>query len=143
MHTCNCPHCGQALELRPAVIQDVDLFGVPTSTQKPSASTTRLPDRFEEWWSHYPRKIAKVACRKKWKAKKLDARAEMLIGALLEQIEHDEKWKEGFIPHPSTYINQERWDDEVQYAVEPVEVNHDLEMIRKAREAAERDNLQY
>lgn len=139
MTTCNCPHCGKGIELRPATIEDVDLFGVPSAPQSTSASTTMLPDRFEEWWKLYPRKKGKVVCRKKWKARKLNERAEMLIGALMEQIEHDEEWKNGYAPNPETYINQDRWEDEVSYPVERVEEDADMKMIR----AAQADDLKY
>ena len=69
--------------------------------------------RFDEFWKTYPssqRKVAKAACEKKWKAKRLDAIAENII-THVKAIQHSTQWADGFSPAPLTYINQERWND--------------------------------
>lgn len=69
--------------------------------------------RFDEFWKTYPssqRKVAKAACQKKWKAKRLDAIAENII-THVKAIQHSTQWADGFSPAPLTYINQERWND--------------------------------
>jgi hypothetical protein len=68
---------------------------------------------FDEFWKLYPKKKAEDACRTKWKAKKLDLISDEIINKLKEQIEYDDEWLRGFIPNPSTYINQKRWKDEI------------------------------
>lgn len=81
---------------------------------KRSMSDKRTDIRFEEFWDKYPVKTAKKACAEKWRAKKLDSIADKILAKLDEQISSDESWKSGFSPNPLTYINQERWEDEVR-----------------------------
>lgn len=70
---------------------------------------------FEDWWAIYPRKVGKGAARKAWKRLKCDLFAAEMIEKLQVQVDlqyaHTEKQ---FIPHPTTYLNQERWEDEVE-----------------------------
>jgi hypothetical protein len=68
---------------------------------------------FETFWTLYPKKKAKDSCKIKWKAKNLDKHAEEIIAKLKEQIDHDDEWRHGFIPNPLTYINQNRWKDDI------------------------------
>ena len=78
---------------------------------EPSEST---PNGFDSFWSTYPRKVAKPAAIKAWKAEKIKG-ADLV--AMIDDIrvkQNSEEWlKNGgqFIPHPSTYINQRRWED--------------------------------
>jgi hypothetical protein len=69
--------------------------------------------RFAEWWSVYPKKNGKKKCLVKWKARKLDAMADRLI-ADVERRTDSQKWKDGFIPNPLTYINGDLWEDEIE-----------------------------
>lgn len=63
---------------------------------------------FEVFYSSYPRKVAKPQARKAWIKNKC-ALSEVLPS--LEQ--HKKNWKDPqFIPHPSTWLNQRRWEDE-------------------------------
>ena len=71
--------------------------------------------RFNDFWKTYPsssRKVAKAACEKKWKAKRLDAIAEKII-THVKAIQQSQQWADGFAPAPLTYINQERWGDDI------------------------------
>lgn len=69
--------------------------------------------RFPEFWSVYPIKRGKKTARAKWAAKKLDGIADRLIADVRNRIAKDKQWRGGFIPHASTYLTQERWDDEL------------------------------
>lgn len=76
-----------------------------------------LPPGFGEWWKAYPKKVAKPASIRAWKRKikeKALPELEVLLGKLCEQ-KNSEQWQKDngeFIPHPSTYLNQHRWEDE-------------------------------
>ena len=76
--------------------------------------------RFDRFWSVYPRKTAKVEAKKKFeKLNPDDQLLETMIKAV-EQQKKSEQWtKDGgqFIPHPATWINQKRWEDEAPVAV--------------------------
>lgn len=73
-------------------------------------------DDFETFWNCYPRKIGKKAARKAWQ-KATDKPCLAALLEALDQQKRSEQWlKEGgqFIPHPTTWLNQGRWDDVVQ-----------------------------
>jgi uncharacterized protein YdaU (DUF1376 family) len=67
---------------------------------------------FDEFWSLYPKKIGKNAARKSWN--KIRPNIEAVIQALTWQKQSKQWFEKGgqFIPNPSTWINQHRWDDE-------------------------------
>lgn len=69
---------------------------------------------FEEFWKQYPRKIAKRAAQKSWQ--RLNPLEQKL--ALDAIPNHVKYWKvkmteQDFIPHPSTWLNQGRFEDEL------------------------------
>lgn len=70
--------------------------------------------RFEDFWKIYPIKSGKKPCLEKWKKRHLDLIADKIILNVKKRVASDRKWQEGFIPNPLTYINQNRWEDEVQ-----------------------------
>ena len=85
----------------------------PLTTIKPKPPrTSALDDGFLEFWNIYPKKTGKVDAQKKWISKKPNI--DGVLQALQWQIA-SEQWNKNngeFIPNPSTYINQERWNDE-------------------------------
>ena len=70
-------------------------------------------ENFEIFWNEYPRKVGKGACRKIWERKKF---SDEVLNKMLETITWQKKliqWQDPtYIPHPSTWLNQERWEDE-------------------------------
>ena len=72
--------------------------------------------RFEEWWQAYGKKVEKKRALAIWKRRGLDAKADMLIEDARNRHAHDEQWRRGYQPHPSTYLNGDRWEDEVTFA---------------------------
>ena len=81
--------------------------------QKPQGAPS-APDRFPDFWSAYPKKREKKKARDAWKRKRLDSRADEIIADVRNRIEKDGQWLDGYVPHPTTYINGERWDDEIE-----------------------------
>lgn len=69
---------------------------------------------FEKFWAAYPRKVKKKASLKVWKRMRLEERSEILIADVLRRVGEEIEWQDGFIPHPTTYLNQERWNDDVR-----------------------------
>ncbi|MFH1635028.1 MAG: hypothetical protein ABIG63_13620 [Chloroflexota bacterium] len=81
--------------------------------KKEEATTTS----FDIFWKQYPKKVGKGAARKVWaKLKPSETLVEKILGAVAEQKESIQWNKEGgqFIPHPATWLNQERWGDELE-----------------------------
>lgn len=77
------------------------------------------PD-FETFWKVYPRKVAKGAARKVFaKINPDEALFDKIIKAVELQSLQDQwrKDKGQFIPHPATWLNQERWDDEIDIKI--------------------------
>ena len=76
----------------------------------------RGDDLFDLFWLNYPKKVGKGAALKAWKKiKKPTEVIEKIKNILPDQIE-SEQWKKDhgqYIPNPATYINQERWNDEI------------------------------
>jgi hypothetical protein len=71
-------------------------------------------DQFEQFWRAYPRRIGKGAARKAFeKALKLATVEEIMTG-LSRQLSYYASREQQFIPHPTTWLNQERWADEPQ-----------------------------
>lgn len=72
--------------------------------------------RFAEFWEAYPKKVGKKDALSKWNRLKPDADLFERIMQAVTDAKKSEEWKrEGgrFIPNPSTWINQGRWDDEL------------------------------
>ena len=81
---------------------------------KPKKKDTRPAGRFEEWWTAYPKKINKAGCKDKWRSRKLDDIADIIISDTKTRRIYDAKWKEGYIPNSTTYLNQSRWESEIE-----------------------------
>lgn len=70
---------------------------------------------FETFWLHYPKKQGKKVAEKAFE--KIDL---SLLPRIIEAVERQiptEQWRKEngrYIPLPSTWLNQERWNDEVQ-----------------------------
>ena len=76
-----------------------------------------LPGGFEQFWKAYPRKIAKGEARRVWFRLKPDSALLERILKAIEAQKRTEQWhKESgkFIPHPATWLNGERWEDETK-----------------------------
>ena len=70
---------------------------------------------FKKFWENYPRKVGKKKAMQAWnKIKQDDGSIERILEALKEQKETKQWQSNRFIPHPSTWLNQERWNDELE-----------------------------
>lgn len=80
-----------------------------------------IENLFESFWKVYPRKIAKKKAMTTWKnvCKNKDT-YNKIIKALTTQIVAN-KWNKDikYCPHPTTWLNQERWNDDVEVRNEP------------------------
>ena len=70
--------------------------------------------KFENFWSQYPKKVGKLTAKRSWEKLSLDNQQK----ALEAIIEHRKYWAAKgtdweFIPHASTWLNQERFEDEL------------------------------
>lgn len=85
-----------------------------------SPSSVNITDPFEVLWSVYPRRIGKGAARTAFaKAKRHTNPLEIIDAAHRYASFCQEQGKEKrFIPHLSTWLNQERWEDDLESEIE-------------------------
>ena len=105
---------------------------VPPKAPQGAASVPNWkPERFAGLWDYYPRHTSKQAAVKAWdKLKPSDELIAQMGRALRRQKAWDE-WQRGIgIPHLSTYLNQRRWEDELEEpAAAPAETREELPWI--------------
>jgi hypothetical protein len=95
------------------VIQEVKQKPTPSS---PSSSTSSIEILFDKFYQNYPKKIGKPKALQAFKKINPD---DQLLNEMLQKLEiqkNSSQWlKDGgeFIPHPSTWLNNRRWEDEV------------------------------
>lgn len=65
---------------------------------------------FDEFWKVYPRRVAKLAAMRAWNKVWKES------GAIMEGLKpwlDSREWADPlYIPHPSTFLNQRRWEDQ-------------------------------
>ena len=70
---------------------------------------------FDRFWDIYPKKKDKKRSLKIWKKLNCDNIVDDICNAVNEQIKHEAISKDiQFIPHPSTWLNGQRWEDETK-----------------------------
>ncbi len=84
---------------------------IPPTSRKKDPGQHYAPE-FEIFWKVYPRKVGKEAAYKAWG--KLKPPIEACLSTLEWQKESRDWLKDGgeYIPHPATWLNQKRWQDE-------------------------------
>lgn len=98
-------------------VRNSDTHVTRTINQKDKSISAEDSD-FTAFWSAYPRKVAKPAALKAWRsAKRRPPLADLL--AALDRHKRSEQWQTArFIPHPATWLNGQRWDDQLPTADE-------------------------
>lgn len=92
------------------------------------ANGSGLRELFADFWKKYPRRVGKGAAWKAWQ--KLHPSADVvgtMLAALEWQRKQDDWLRDGgrFVPHPATWLNQTRWEDEPSLTprIAPVTLN--------------------
>lgn len=101
-------------------------------------------DTFETFWKAYPKKVGKEKCFNWFKSHKVDSD---LLNKMLNKIEEYKNTKQWsnpqYIPHPYTWLNQGRWDDEIEqetfssYSKTPIEWEELPELSEEAKKKLE------
>jgi hypothetical protein len=70
---------------------------------------------FAAFWAAYPRRVGKDAARKAFDRRRSDVTLEAVLAALELQKASQQWQRDGgrYVPHPATWLNQGRWQDEV------------------------------
>ena len=69
-------------------------------------------DHFEDFWAAYPRKIGKGNARKAFEKAMKRASVDEIAAGLNRQLPALSSKEQQYIPHASTWLNGERWNDE-------------------------------
>ena len=73
------------------------------------------PPEFVRFWSAYPRKVAKAAAERCWRGINPDSALVAQIMSALEAHKKTPQWVDPvYVPHPATWLNQKRWEDELR-----------------------------
>lgn len=105
-------NCG---ELPPNPIQSESNQN-PNPNPNPMRAGSDADGAFERFWSAYPRKVSKQEAKKAF-VKALEKTDIDTMLAAIEAQKNCPQWvkdKGQFIPHPSTWLNQCRWNDETE-----------------------------
>ena len=69
---------------------------------------------FELFWDHYPRKVAKGNARKAFKKAVEKVDVALILFMVHDYAESVKNKDPKFIPHPATWLNGERWADQLE-----------------------------
>ena len=101
-------------------------------------------DTFETFWKAYPKKVGKEKCFNWFKSHKVDSDLLKKMLNKIEEYKNTKQWSNPqYIPHPYTWLNQGRWDDEIEqetfssYSKTPIEWEELPELSEEAKKKLE------
>lgn len=95
---------------------EVDVEAKDQKLSGRQADRREAEGRFPEWWAAYPKPVKRKAALAIWQRRKLDAMADRLIADVRNRVANDDGWQRGYAPDPTTYLNQDRWNDALRTA---------------------------
>jgi len=111
-----------------------------TKNDVPKKAVQNRISLFDDFWNNYPRKIGKQKCANWFRTHKVDKPLlDKMLNAINEQ-KQSEQWQRDngqYIPHPYTWLNQGRWDDEteIDLTAKPTEQQIEAQERKKAKMA--------
>lgn len=93
-----------------------------SATRKEQSSEQTTYGQFDDFWNQYPKKVSKAEAEKAWR--KLKPKGQLLVDLMAgldrQKVSRDWQKENGqFIPHPATWLNKRRWEDEITNAGAP------------------------
>lgn len=85
-----------------------------TGTAPTGASDRAAEQEFEDWWTHYPKKVDKGQARKAFKAALKKTDLDTLTEGAKRYAASVASSEPRFIKNPATWLNAEAWDNEDQ-----------------------------
>jgi hypothetical protein len=83
----------------------------------PPKTPNKKDDKFEEFWKECPRKIGKGKAREKYLMAVKNEPHEFLVEMMKIHAKDMKGKEEQFIPHPATWLHQERYHDETKASI--------------------------
>ena len=130
------------------VVQQLDPHNTPSLTPQNNIPPTPKgePEGFKEFWEAYPNKVKKPKAMAIWRRLKAN-HADVMAG--LRRWKASEQWTKDngkYVPHPTSWLNAEGWNDAIAGEVAPLSAAELAAATRRHEEAAQRskahlDNL--
>lgn len=101
-------------------------------------------DVFLSFYNDYPKKIAKPAAYKAWQKINPDSSLVVLIMGGLSKWKVSPDWLKDngqYVPHPATWLNQRRWEDDVPAPIMSASQEADRERLKRDLKQAYQDRL--
>lgn len=99
-----------------------------TSTTSSSSKSDKKEQKdmipFETFWDMYPKKVERKKSEEKWF--KLTSEEQHAIISDIPKRKLGRQWTHGFIPNPMTYLNGERWTDEITQLSESKDITQTI-----------------
>lgn len=91
------------------------LYKKEVNTEGRVSEPSAASNGFAEFWQQYPKKVAKPDALKAWGKIKPSGQlqADLMAGLAIQKV--SDQWRKNggeFIPHPSSWLNKRRWEDE-------------------------------
>lgn len=84
-----------------------------------STAVDVIGEEFEGFWSHYPRRVGKKAALAAYRRARKDTDPALIAAGLCSQLADLEARDLDKVPHPTTWLNQRRWEDDPAHAAQP------------------------
>lgn len=116
-----------------------------TRIEKISQKLTHHERAFSEFWRVYPKKIGKKKCEMKFMNIRISELDNIFIGLDLYMKAWKKDivlWKKEYIPNPETWLNWERWKDEVELPEESLNLlkRDKLKAIQQEKDKVDKKN---
>jgi hypothetical protein len=108
------PHIKEKASTIPAP----DKHGASTVLAPPDSliPDSLIPDSLNRFWSLYPRRVSKGQAQRALAAALKKTDINTILAALERQLPDLNRREKKYIPYPSTWLNGERWEDDVTVA---------------------------
>ncbi len=99
------------------ITKDLNKHNTDSNSASDDAHKKANDDSFENYWKINPVKKNKIRAKRIWDRKKLYKIEIVICADIKNRLENDTQWQNPqFIPHPSTYLQNELWNDEITKA---------------------------
>lgn len=91
--------------------EEINSANALVRTRREVRTSGSPPDEFMAVWAEYPNKSNRKRAVESWKRIKPDGELVQTMLAAIRAQKQGRQWREGFVPHFVTWLNQERWND--------------------------------
>jgi hypothetical protein len=107
--------CPTQLDRIESMLKEV-LSHINKQKRRRNGSDTATDTAFNSFWSYYPRKTSKPAAVRAWNGLN-QTQKQKIISVIPDWVDAWKGKDKQYIPHPSTWLNQHRFNDDVDIAV--------------------------